>query len=102
MPQSLTNIFQIILVQQIAFIQHEQDRYRATGKIKYAEKITELMNGLALLPDTIDAMNNLGILSIDVESIQVFMDKIKKNEEIEPDEEEAEDTEEIEITNLEN
>lgn len=95
MPQSLTNIIQIVLVQQIAFIQQAQNEYDRTGKLKHAEKITELINGLTILPDTIDGMNNLGIISIDVESIQVFMDRIKKTEETESDEEETEDSEEI-------
>lgn len=77
MSNTLTDIMQIILVQQVASISSAQDRYQLSGRRKDAAIVTELISGLSMLPDTIAAMNEIGVSNIDVESIKVFISKLE-------------------------
>lgn len=77
MSNTLTDIMQIILIQQISNISNAQDRYQTTGRSEDAEIVTELISGLSMLPDTLAGMNDLGVANIDIESIRVFMNKLE-------------------------
>lgn len=77
MPKTLNDLVQIILVQQVAFINQAQDIYKQSRRSKDARNISELMSGLSILTDSIGAMNDVGVASIDMESIKVLLNKIE-------------------------
>lgn len=77
MAKTLNDLVQIILVQQVAFISQAQDIYKQSGRSKDARNISELMSGLSIFTESIGTMNDVGVASIDMESIKVLLNKIE-------------------------
>jgi hypothetical protein len=77
MAKTLNDLVQIILVQQLAFIDEAQDIYKQSRRSKDARNISELMSGLSIFTDSIGTMNDVGVVNIDMESIKVLLNKIE-------------------------
>jgi len=77
MTKTLDDYMQVILVQQVAFISQAQDIYKQSGRSKDAKNISELMSGLSIFTESIGSMNDVGIASIDIESIKVLINKLE-------------------------
>jgi hypothetical protein len=77
MAKTLNDLVQLALVQQVVFISQAQEIYKHSRRSKDARNISELMSGLSILADSIGAMNDVGISTIDVESIRVLLNKME-------------------------
>lgn len=84
----LNNVLQGLILQQIGFLNSAVVNYHEATKFNCsvdeltarAEHIKELAIGLKSLSDSIDVLNKVGITNIDVESVQVFLQKVIKQE----------------------
>lgn len=77
MPETLNDLVQIALVQQIKFVLQAQNTYSHSRRSKDARNISELMSGLSIISEAIGTMNDVEITSIDMESFKVLFHKLE-------------------------